>query len=102
MNAWGLFRYFGSSDLQKHYVEIMKALLTCKIAHGKHVMAHVVMQAAEFPSIELAQRGEKELRALIEQYVQFERSDPDPWGGKRVPPPLVAFGDRHGIALAHR
>lgn len=55
------------------------------------------MQAAEFPSPDLAERCEKELRALIDAYVAFEKSDPDPWGGKRVPPPLVAFGERHGV-----
>ena len=61
-------------------------------------MSHVGMQAAEFPSIEAAAQCEKELRALIDDYVRFEKTDPDPWGGKRVPPPLVAFGERHGVA----
>jgi hypothetical protein len=61
-------------------------------------LSHVVMQAAEFPTTALAQRCEKELRALIDEYVRFEASDPDPWGGKSVPPPLAAFGDRHGVA----
>jgi hypothetical protein len=56
------------------------------------------MQAAEFSSVESAAKCEKELRALIDEYVRFEKSDPDPWGGKRVPPPLVAFGERHGVA----
>lgn len=60
-------------------------------------MSHVVLQAAEFPSVELAVRCETELRALIDEYVQFEATDPDPWGGDRVPPPLVAFGKRHGV-----
>ena len=46
-------------------------------------MSHVVMQAAEFPSVDLAARCEKELRELIDEYVVFESSDPDPWGGKR-------------------
>jgi hypothetical protein len=56
------------------------------------------MQAAEFPSVDRATRCEKELRALIDAYVRFEASDPDPWGGKRVPPPLATFGERHGVA----
>jgi hypothetical protein len=56
------------------------------------------MQAAEFPTIDLAERCEEELRALIAAYVRFEATDPDPWSGTRVPPPLAAFGERHGIA----
>ena len=60
-------------------------------------MSHVVMQAAEFSSVDLAAQCEKELRALIDAYVKFETTDPDPWGGKTVPPPLAAFGKRHGI-----
>ena len=59
------------------------------------------MQAAELPSVELAVRCEKELRALIDAYVAFEKSDPDPWGNKRVPPPLAAFGERHGVPWPH-
>lgn len=60
-------------------------------------MSHVVMQAAEFPSVDLAAQCEKELRGLVDAYVKFEATDPDPWGGKTVPPPLVAFGARHGV-----
>jgi hypothetical protein len=55
------------------------------------------MQAAEFPSVELAARCEHELAALVTHYTRFEATDPDPWGGDRVPPPLVAFGERHGV-----
>jgi len=60
-------------------------------------MSHVVLQAAEFSSAGAAARCETELRSLIDEYVRFEKSDPDPWGNKRVPPPLVAFGKRHGV-----
>jgi hypothetical protein len=60
-------------------------------------VSHVVLQAAEFPTTAAAERCETELRSLIDDYVRFEKSDPDPWGNKRVPPPLVAFGKRHGI-----
>ena len=60
-------------------------------------MSHVVMQAAEFPSVDLAVRCENELLALIDAYVKFEATSPDPWGGKTVPPPLAAFGKGHGI-----
>ncbi len=55
------------------------------------------MQAAEFPSLALAEECETVLRALVEAYIQFEKTDADPWGAKRVPPPLVAFGKRYGV-----
>lgn len=55
------------------------------------------MQAAEFPSLALAEECERVLRALVEAYIQFEKTDADPWGAKRVPPPLVAFGKRYGV-----
>ncbi|HEY2368418.1 MAG TPA: hypothetical protein VGH87_18605 [Polyangiaceae bacterium] len=61
-------------------------------------MSHVVMQAAEFPSVDLAKRCETELRALIDAQIRFEAADPDPWGGKSVPAHLTAFGERHGVA----
>jgi hypothetical protein len=64
-------------------------------------VSHVVMQAAEFPSIELAERCEKELRTLVDAYIQFEATDPDPWGNTRVAPPLVEFGKRHGVEWPH-
>lgn len=55
------------------------------------------MQAAEFPSLALAEECERVLRALVEAYIQFEKTDADPWGASRVPPPLVAFGKRYGV-----
>lgn len=60
-------------------------------------MAHVVLQAASFPSVEAARRAEFELRRLMEAYAAFEASDPDPWRRDRVPPPLLAFGEAHGV-----
>ena len=60
-------------------------------------VSHVVLQAAEFPSVDLAVRCENELGALVDAYVKFEATSPDPWGGKTVPPPLVACGKGHGI-----
>jgi hypothetical protein len=60
-------------------------------------VSHVVMQAAEFPSIDAAMQCEKELRSLVDDYVRFEKTDPDPWRTTRVAPPLVAFGQRHGV-----
>lgn len=60
-------------------------------------MASVVMQAAEFPSVDLAKQAEHALRKLCDAYVDFEANDPDPWNSKRIPPPLVEFGKRHGI-----
>jgi len=60
-------------------------------------MAHVVMQAAEFASTEAAERCERELRSLVDDYVRFEASDPSPWATDRVSPPLTDFGRRHGV-----
>jgi hypothetical protein len=60
-------------------------------------VSHVVMQAAEFPSVDLAVRCEEELRALVDAYVEFEATSSGPWGGKTVPPPLAAFGKAHGV-----
>jgi hypothetical protein len=64
-------------------------------------MAHVVMQAAEFASVDEATRAEAELQHLIDGYVAFEKTDPDPWSQGRVPPPLIAFGQRHGVEWPH-
>ena len=64
-------------------------------------MAHVVMQAAEFASVDEAMRAEAELRQLVDGYVAFEKTDPEPWSQERVPPPLVAFGQRHGVQWPH-
>ena len=64
-------------------------------------MSHVVMQAAEFASADDARRVEAELRALIERYIEFEATDPSPWSGERAPPPLVAFGAKHGVEWPH-
>ncbi len=61
-------------------------------------MSHVVMQAAELPSVEDAKRVEGELLALVERYAEFEKTDADPWGGKTVPGPLSDFGARYGVA----
>ena len=55
------------------------------------------MQAAEFPSADLAKRCEEELRALFEEYERFEATDPNPWATDRVAPPLAAFGERHRV-----
>lgn len=65
-------------------------------------MAHVVMQAAEFPRVELAIEAEKQLVELREAYIEFEKTDPDPWGFKVVPKPLLEFGSRHGVDWPHR
>jgi hypothetical protein len=64
-------------------------------------VSHVVIQAAEFPTADLAVRCEEELRRLVAEYVAFEKTDPDPWSQKRVPPPLVSFGERHGVVWPH-
>ncbi len=63
----------------------------------KRPVSHVVMQAGEFGTVDDAKHVESELQQLVESYVEFEKTDPDPWGTKRVPPPLEAFGKRHGI-----
>ena len=55
------------------------------------------MQAAELESADDARRVEAELAALIASYVEFEQTDPSPWSGERVPPPLAAFGAKHGV-----
>lgn len=60
-------------------------------------MSHVVLQAAEFPSVDLAARCERELLALVAAFARFEATDPSPWAEGRVAPPLVAFGARHGV-----
>jgi len=60
-------------------------------------MSHVVMQAAEFSSIEEAQKCEVELEALFKAYIHFEATDPSPWSYERVPAPLVEFGEKHGV-----
>ena len=65
-------------------------------------MAHVVMQAAEFPRVELAIEAEKQLGELRKAYIEFEKTDPDPWGFKEVPKPLLEFGARHGVDWPHR
>jgi hypothetical protein len=61
-------------------------------------MSHVVMQASEWDSVDAAIRCEKELRALFDTYVRFEREDSSPWAQDRVAPPLAAFGRAHGVA----
>lgn len=58
----------------------------------------VVMQMAELADIEAAAAWEADLRALVEAFVRFERSSPNAWEGGVVPPPLAAFGERHGVA----
>lgn len=60
-------------------------------------MTHVVMQAAEFATIEVAERAEAALAELIARYAEFEATDPGPWSEERVPAPLLAFGAKHGI-----
>lgn len=61
------------------------------------MVSHVVLQAGEFPSIALAERCTNELQTLIHAYAAFENSDHNPWDRQRVAPPLLAFGNRHGI-----
>jgi hypothetical protein len=61
-------------------------------------MAQVVIQAAEFPTLEQAEHAEAELKWLYDAYVEFENTDPEPWRTDRVPPPLVEFGKRHDMA----
>ncbi len=60
-------------------------------------MAHVVMQSAEFATVEQAQKAESELKWLCDAYTDFEANDPDPWNQERIPPPLIEFGKRHGL-----
>jgi hypothetical protein len=60
-------------------------------------MSHVVMQAAELPTIDAAAQAEAELRQLFEEYVAFEKHAENPWSADVVPPPLVALGQRHGV-----
>lgn len=59
------------------------------------------MQSAEFATADDARRVEAELERLIDSYVEFENSDPNPWSGERVPPPLVAFGAKYGVDWPH-
>lgn len=60
-------------------------------------MSHVVMQAAEFPTIEAAERCEAELNLLLQAYIHFEATDPSPWNQERVPAVLLEFGEKHGV-----
>lgn len=60
-------------------------------------MSHVVMQAAEFPSIEGANQCETALGELYRAYVNFEATDPSPWSADRVPGPLLDFGKKFGV-----
>lgn len=60
-------------------------------------MAHVVMQAAEFPSVEHARRCAKELETLVAEYAKFEKESAHDWPRKSAAPPLIAFGRRHGV-----
>lgn len=60
-------------------------------------MSHVVMQAAEFPSLEGAKQCEAALDELYRAYVNFEATDPSPWSSDRVPRPLLDFGKKFGV-----
>lgn len=60
-------------------------------------MAHVVMQAAQFSSIEQATRVEEELQRLVAAYISYEQNDESPWSEDAVPTPLVELGARHGV-----
>lgn len=60
-------------------------------------MSHIVMQAAEFPSVDAAINAEGELNQLYDAYVVFEQDDPNPWSADRIAPPLVKFGAKHGV-----
>ncbi len=55
------------------------------------------MQAAECGSIADAERVEAELVALKSAYVRYEAEAEHPWSEDAVPPPLVAFGERHEV-----
>lgn len=55
-------------------------------------MAHVVMQAAEFPTLEAAARCEAELRWFIDAYGRHEESS------AAAQSPLAELGRRHGVA----
>lgn len=55
-------------------------------------MAHVVMQAAEFPTLEAAERCEAELRSFIAAYGRYEESP------AAAASPLDELGRRHGVA----
>lgn len=56
------------------------------------------MQAAEFPTLDAATKGEAELERLFRDYVAFEKHAENPWSADVVPPPLVELGRRHGVA----
>lgn len=55
------------------------------------------MQAFEFGTIERAAVAEAALQQLFADYVAFEKAAKDPWSRDVAPPPLVAFGQRHGV-----
>lgn len=69
-------------------------------------MAHVVLHCAEYRSSEAANLAGEELEKLKEDYLRYEpsvalQSSRPPYGDNAspdtIPPPLVAFGERHGF-----
>src|SRR5688572_22515320 len=63
-----------------------------------HRMSHVVMQAAEFATLEAATAAEAALQQLFAAYVAFEDTAAEPWSAETVPTPLVELGKRYGVA----
>jgi hypothetical protein len=61
-------------------------------------MSHVVMQAAQFATIDAAKRAEDELQRMLADYAAWEKHAEQPWSSDAVPPPLVELGQRHGVA----
>ncbi|WP_437275961.1 hypothetical protein WME90_32560 [Sorangium sp. So ce375] len=60
-------------------------------------MSHVVMQAAEFSTVDAAARAEAELLQLVADYITYEKTADAPWSDDAVPGPLVELGRRHGV-----
>lgn len=69
-------------------------------------MAHVVLHCAEYPSCDAANLAAEALQKLKEDYERYEpsvalQSSRAPYGDSTspdtIPPPLVAFGERHGF-----
>jgi hypothetical protein len=61
-------------------------------------MSHVVIQAAEFATVDQSKRCEAELRGLIDDCIRAERAGESSFDAQRVFSPLAAFGARHGVS----
>ncbi len=65
-------------------------------------MAHVVMQAAEFPDLKSAESAMARLTKFKAEYIEFETLDPNPWSWESVPSVLTSFGREFGIEWPHQ